>query len=229
MVDHIPEVTTPPMLLRQAKAMREEWYAFVRAHEPSIEIFAKRAKLARNAKAENEMNMWEQKKEATDIQQTAVQQYECILAIDVAVLRDEATLTWRNKQVRTASLRSALDALGTTHQTVEDMIMQAHAAGQHAVDHRHEVKETKLDPILQQFTRGIVDPDERRRMGLSVPGDPEPVRDLVDTTPIASPEPSTQVDNPGRVGQTAQASKGDDADEATLLDNLTIITKEEAK
>jgi len=113
-----------PSPINECKSRRYEWYAFVRAHQSSIEWAHKR--LAGTIKIKNtvEQQNWATKINSLDAQYDAVLRYEVILDIDLEQ-EDAAYLIFRDKSVRTQPIAEALNAIGAPHQTIEQMLTGA--------------------------------------------------------------------------------------------------------
>ncbi len=122
------ELRIPYDNINEAKSRRQEWYAFMRAHQTSIELAQKRIRGALLNKNERELEIWRNKLDAMDLQLEAIQRYEVIVDIDLNISATKCTLIFRNKAARMTQLDAALASIGAKEQTLEEMLEFATAA-----------------------------------------------------------------------------------------------------
>jgi len=114
------ELRVGPLPIYKAKAQRYEWYAFVRAHMPSIDVANKRLSNALKNKNSAEAARWTTIINTLDDQLIAILKYEAILDVDLQA-EDAAYIIYRDKSVRAQSLTDQLEALGVKD-TVKDIV-----------------------------------------------------------------------------------------------------------
>ena len=135
----ITELRIGPMPLRDAQSRRQEWYAFVRAHAPSIDNANKRLQASLRMKDKHAGAKWFNRVQELDEQYTAIQQFECTLDHDITRPEDSAYVIFRSKTVRTVLIADALRAVGAERATIADIVAERNAGKTPAIFNQPKV------------------------------------------------------------------------------------------
>jgi hypothetical protein len=134
-----------------AKHFRQEWYAFVRAHYPSIERAQARHKAAFIAKDKAALAVWSGRLHAWETELETIVRFEVLLEIGLTDTYSTA-LVFRNKNERAPNVDDALNKLGASHESIEDMILaiESEVDSKRINHHIPGTKEVNLrdDPVL---------------------------------------------------------------------------------